>query len=483
MKMNKTKAYAAIIAFIAAGILSAPAQSSSEIEQMKAALQTMQKSMDQMQQKIDELEKEKAMAPSQTNIEQNSPSVQTLEKAAAGQDIGKASPVAGRDNMNDQQEAAPRPGDQTLDPKYRGYFPIPNTPVIMMFNAKPRVDMMEDNKNSGNGDRFVTATIPMNGSPTSGGGERFNMTAKGSSLSWDVRAPDMPGNLRFYYNNDFFGSGSGMNYRLKQLYGQIYNVTAGFTYSIFEDPDCWPDTVDFEGPNSAIFARQATVRYMVPLADAWQLNFGVQQPSSQIDNTGVYASSTGVNHLPDGGFNIRWENATYGHVQYAMIFRDIGANSPTDGEQNVLGWGGNLSTSLNLFEHDTVQAQLTYGQGLFAFCNDNFTYAGFNGGDAAYNNAGDLRALTYFAPMLGYTHQWSDKFRSTATSGYVNLQNEQAQDPAAYHETYYESLNLVWQLRKRLSVGAECLYGYSKHDGGEHGDVWRFQMGMVYTLF
>ena len=255
-----------------------------------------------------------------------------------------------------------------------------------------------------------------------------------------------------------------MAYRLKQLYGQFYNVTAGFTYSIFEDPDVWPDTVDFEGPNSAIFARQATVRYMVPLGDEWQLNFGVQQPSSEVDNVGIGGDATSVNHLPDGGFNIRWEDAKRGHVQFAAIFRDVGANSPTLGEQNVFGWGLNLSTSLNVFEHDSVQAQFTYGQGIFHFCNDNFTYytiiPGFNGGDAAYNNAGELRALQYVAPMVGYTHQWSEKFRSTATFGYVNLQNEQQQDPIAYHETYYSSANLVWQLRKRLSVGLECLYGY-----------------------
>ncbi len=121
--------------------------------------------------------------------------------------------------------------------------------------------------------------------------------------------------------------------------------------------------------------------------------------------------------------------------------------------------------------YDSVQAQLTYGQGLFQFCNDNFTYAGFNGGDAAYNNAGDLKPLTYLAPMAGYTHQWSDRFRSTATFGYVNLQNEQSQGPAAYHETYYASGNVVWQLRKRLSVGLECLYGYNQQNSGDHGDV------------
>jgi hypothetical protein len=479
-----------LVAFVAAVGVKAMAQTS-ELEQMKAAMQTMmsnmqsmQTNMQAMQKRIDELEKEKSETVQVTNtLEQSSPSIQTLAKAAAGEDIGHVSPVADRHNMNDQQEAAPRLGDQSLDPKYRGFFPIPNTPVIMMFNAKPRVDMMQDSGNSGNADRFVTATIPMNNTPGSGGGEQFNMTAKGSSLSWDVRAPDMPGNFRFYYNNDFFGSGSGMNYRLKQLYGQLYNFTAGFTYSIFEDPDVWPDTVDFEGPNSMIFARQATVRYMVPLCDQWQLNFGIQQPSSDIDNTGANASASSVNHLPDGGFNVRWEDAQYGHVQFATIFRDVGANDTTQGQQSVFGWGLNLSTSLNVFEKDSVQAQLTYGQGIFHFCNDNFTYNGFNGGDAAFNNAGDLKALTYFAPMVGYTHQWSEKFRSTATSGYVSLQNVGAQDPAAYHETYYESLNLVWQLRKRLSVGAECLYGYSKQNSGLHGDVWRFQMGMVYTLF
>jgi len=406
--------------------------------------------------------------------------------------VGNPSPVADRDNLNDQQVPAPRPGNETLDPKYRGFFPIPNTPVIVMFNAKPRVDMMEDNRNSGNGDRFVTATIPVQGVPGNGygGGAQFNMNAKGSQLKVDVRAPDLPGNLRFYYQNDFYGSGSAaMNYRLQQLYGEFFNITAGFTYSIFEDPDVWPDTVDYEGPNSAIFARQATVRYMLPLGDAWQLNFGVQEPSSQIDTAGTTfgVTATPVNHLPDGGMNIRWENAKWGHVQLATILRDLGANSTTVGHQNVLGWGFNLSTSLSVFGHDSVQAQLTGGKGIFNFCNDNFTYTnpdgGFNGGDASYNSAGQLRAMVYVAPMLGYTHQWSDKWRSTATFGYVNLSNEPDETAAAYHETYYGSLNVVWQIRKRLSIGLEGLYGYKDQKNGLYGDVWRIQTGLVYSLF
>ncbi|HTY86105.1 MAG TPA: DcaP family trimeric outer membrane transporter [Candidatus Acidoferrum sp.] len=468
-----------VISLMAAGVLAAPAQSS-ELDQLKSAMQAMQKSMEEMQQKIAELEKQRGMvAAPGTNVGEG-----VYFAMPTNPIIGHPSPVADRANMNDMQEAAPRLNDLTLDPKYRGFIPVPNTDALIKFNAKPRVDMMEDNQNSGNPDRFVTATIPMEHTPQYGGGEQFNMTAKGSSLSMDVRAPNMPGDFRFYYNNDFFGSGSGMSYRLKQLYGQIYNVTAGFTYSIFEDPDVWPDTVDFEGPNSMIFARQATVRYMLPLNDRWQINFGVQQPSSQVDTAGTPGTdASSVNHLPDGGFNVRWEDSKWGHVQFATILRDIGANSPTLGQQNVLGWGLNLSTSLNVFEHDSVQAQFTYGQGIFAFCNDNFTYTGFNGGDAAYNADGSLQSLTYLATMGGYTHQWSEKFRSTATFGFVDLQNEQAQTGAAYHKTYYSSGNLVWQLRKRLSVGLECLYGYKEENDGAHGDVWRVQTGMVYSLF
>jgi DcaP outer membrane protein len=465
-------------ALLAASSLNGRAQST-DIDALKANMQAMQKSMEDMQKKIAELEAEKAAAPA------------TATNAAGGimflppsQPLTPhSSQVTDRQNMNDQQEAAQRLNDLTLDPKYYGFFPIPNTPALMKLNAKPRVDMMEDNRNSGNADRFVTATIPIRGTSAYGGGEQFNMTAKGSSLSMDVRAPNIPGDFRFYYNNDFFGSGTGMSYRLKQLYGQFYNVTAGFTYSIFEDPDVWPDTVDFEGPNSMIFARQATVRYMVPLGDKWQVNFGVQQPSSQVDNVNIATNAFGVQHLPDGGFNIRWEDAKRGHVQFATIFSDIGANSSTFGQQNVFGWGLNLSTSLNVFEHDSIQAQLTYGQGIFEFCNDNFTYSGFNGGDAAWNNAGQLKALPYLAPMVGYTHQWSDKFRSTGTFGFVQLQNEQQETPQAYHETYYTSLNLVWQLRKRLSVGFECLYGYKVEASGGYGDVWRVQTGLVYSLF
>jgi hypothetical protein len=400
-----------------------------------------------------------------------------MEKAAAGEDVGHASLVQDRGALNDQQEGAPRPNDYTLDPKYRGFVPVPNTGVLVKFNAKPRVDLTADSRNSGNPDRFATATIPVKGEPDYGGGAQFNVNARGSTLSLDVRAPDMPGNFRFYYNNDFFGSGSGMQYRVKQLYGEFFNVTAGFTYSCFEDPDAWPDTVDFEGPNAVIFARRALVRYMVPIGEEWELNFGVEAPGGELDGGSTTNSFNTVNRAPDGTMNVRWENAKLGHVQLGGVLRDLGVSGSL-GNQHVLGWGLNLASSINVCERDSCQVQLTYGHGIFRYMNDDFI-----NNDAAFNAAGDLRAIPCFGATAGYTHYWSDAFRSTATYGYVNLDNESTQGALAYHITHYASANLVWQLRKKLSVGLEGLYGKKETQGGASGDVFRIQLGMVYSLF
>jgi hypothetical protein len=479
VKSNLMKTMSLVLALFAAGGLPAWAQDS-ELDKLKANMQQMQKNMEEMQKKIMELEKEKTNAPAAapSAIERTSPSFQTLEKVAAGEAVGHASQVAQRPALNDQQEGAQRPKDFTLDPTYHGFVPIPNTPALIKFNAKPRVDVTSDTRNSGNPDRFVTAQIPVEGQPAYGGSEQFNVNARGSQLSLDVRAPSIPGDFRFYYNNDFFGSGSGMQYRLKQLYGQFYNVTAGFTYSCFEDPDAWPDTVDFEGPNAVIFARRALVRYMLPLSEAWQMNFGVEAPGSEVDGNSTPNPISAVNSAPDGTMNVRWENAKWGHVQLGGVARSIGANQQGVGSDSVFGWGLNLASSMNLSKRDAIQGQLTYGEGVFRYMNDDFV-----NNDAAYDSSGNLRAIPCFGATVGYTHQWSDVLRSTATYGYVHLDNESTQGPDAYHQTYYGSVNLVWQLRKHLSIGAEALYGKKETQNGQDGDVWRFQMSLVYSLF
>ena len=475
MKIKSTKTIIVAAALLVTGSFSASGQS--ELYDLKAKMKVMEQMMQQMQQKITDLEQQR-LVPAPTTASSTGEVTHVTLAPAPREVVGHASPIENRPSLNNQQEGAPRPKDYTLDPQYRGFFPIPNTPALIKFNAKPRVDMTSDSRNSGNNDRFATATIPVKGQADYGGSEQFNINARGSQLSVDVRAPDMAGDFRFFYQNDFFGSGGGMAYRLKHMYGQIYNFTAGFTYSCFEDPDAWPDTVDYEGPNSVIFARRALGRYMLEISDAWQMNFGVEAPSAEIDENTAAGSVRGVNSWPDATMNVRWENAKWGHVQLGSVARGIGARGTGVGNQSVFGWGFNLASSINVWKKDSAQAQLTYGEGIFRYMNDDFI-----NNDAAFDTDGDLKPIPVFGAMAGYTHHWNDAFRSTATFGFINLENEPSQGPDAYDKTYYGSLNLVWQLRKHLSVGFEGLYGKKETQDGRSGDVWRAQVGMVYSLF
>jgi hypothetical protein len=464
------------------------AQSAEEFQQLKNAVQQMQKTIDSLNAKINELEKAKAaptppppapapaVTPAATNrLEATSKSYQTLEKIAEGQTVSTKSQVNYRGNLNDQQEPAPRPRDYTLDPEYRGFIPVPNTPVLIKFNAKPHLDMTADNKNTGDPYRFAPGLFPVKGDPNYGGGEQFNVNANGTQLRIDVRAPEMPGDFRFYYQNDFFGSDSkDMQYRLQHLYGQFYGFVGGFTYSLWEDPDVWPDTVDYEGPNSVIFARRPVAHYTYAFNDQWNATVGVEKPGFGVDG----ASHT-ITSMPDLGFNVRWEKSEVGHVQFSNLYRDLGARDALGNDHHEFGWGLNLGAGLDLGKRDTLQLLGVYGYGVGGLANDAFQPL-----DAAFSSTGTLEALPFWSAMVGFTHKWSDQLRSTATYGYVNVDNTGGQAPTAYHVSHYGSLNLVWQLRKHLSIGLEGLYGFKEAQSGvDSGDVWRVQLGMVYSFF
>ena len=449
---------------------------SAEVEELKATVRMLQQRIEQLERKEEARPVPPAPPPGGALATTPGSVVTTGAEPAV---TGEASNVRNRANMQDQQQAAPRPDDLTLDPEYRGFTRIPNTSVMIKFNAKPRTDVTFDTENSGDDNRFVTAKIPVTGQDDKGGDPRFNINAKGSQLRVDVRAPEVAGRPRFYYENDFYGSGGGeFPYRIRHLWGQYYNIIVGQTYSIFEDPDVWPDTVDYEGPNSAIFARRPLIRYLQPLNKEWQLNFGIEQPESEVDLTGQPDEAKSINNAPDGGVNARWEREGVGHVQLATILRSISVDDSDQGRQSKLGWGFNASGVFDTWGKDSLQAQATYGHGLFRYSNDDF----FNN-DAGFDKDGDLETIPYLGLMLGYTHHWAERWRSTVSGGYVHLDNTASQAGDAYHQTVYSSANLIFQYHRRLSIGVEALYGHKETKDGSDGDVARVTAALVYTIF
>lgn len=509
----------------------------SEIQELRNAVREMQKTIEVLNRKIDRLEKERdqerdaavkqgeplapnapavakakppsaaaPVAPTVARTDVGDEAAPAAVAAAPAADVESVAPsaVAGAAASDtllqpamppDSQQAAEGHAETVLtsqgigpqapiDPALHGFLRIPNTRVMIRFNAKPRVDFTYDPRNTGDDDRFVTAKIPVFGSPEEGGGPVFNANAKGSQLVIDVRAPEVDGNPRFYYQNDFYGSGGGeFPYRVQQLFGSIYDVTVGQTFSPFEDPDIWPDTVDYEGPNAMVFARYPSVRYRLGLVDGLALNFGLAQPSSDVASTDDDAVE-GRDHAPDFALNLRGES-DLGHFQLGTVYRYLGAKSDVFGDDTAFGWGVNLGGGLNVrlpwmrTGQDLLLAQGTYGAGIGRYGND----TSFSATDAVFNSRGQLVPLPYYGAFVGYTHRWLPDWRSTATYGWVKLDGPPTQSATAYRQTQYASVNLVWQLRERLSVGVEALYGDNQQQSRSSGDAFRTQVGVAYSIF
>lgn len=463
---------------------SAIADDASEIAELRKSAVEMQAMMNKMQARIQQLEQKQQSQAKQLTVAKSSPPKTVviptveIEKPNTGlppELLGHRSPVTYRHTLNDRQVPASRPSDFTVDPEYKGFFPVPNTGALIKLNAKPRVDMTYDNRNAGSPSRFIPAKFPLQGSKDYGGGGQFNMNANGTQLSADVRSPDRPGNFRFYYQNDFFGEfNSDMKYRLQHIYGQYYGLKVGYSQSVWENPDVWPDTVDYEGPNAVIFARRAVAQYTHSINDSWNAAVGIEKPDFYV------AAPQKQARTPDFAINTRWENDKWGHVQLSSIFRDIGARDSFGADHHEFGWGVNLGFNLNPTEKDSVQFLGVVGEGIGGMGND----TSFLSSDGGFDSNGDFQALPYWSLMGSWTHHWNEKYRSSLVFGHANLDPASGMDPEFYDYSNYAAANVIWQIKDRWSLGMECLYGYKEAQNGNNSDdVFRFQMGMVYSLF
>jgi hypothetical protein len=176
----------------------------SEIQDLRNAVREMQKTIEVLNRKIDRLEEEKTAAGRQP--EPLSPIAPAIVKAKPAAPASAApalvvvpkpeppqpeSPAAAPTELAEgvAPEMVPPPpmppaseqaaegyaenvlasqgiGPQApIDPSLRGFLRIPNTRAMIRFNAKPRVDFTYDPENTGDDNRFVTARIPVFGSP------------------------------------------------------------------------------------------------------------------------------------------------------------------------------------------------------------------------------------------------------------------------------------------------------------------------------
>ena len=339
----------------------------------------------------------------------------------------------------------------------------------------------------GTEDRFVTSSIPIEGTADAAKESRTTLTANPSRFEVDVRTPTAVGPLRAFLSGDF--AGSNRTYRLRHAFGQWRGLLIGHTWSAFSDPEAEPDGLDFEGLNAISLFRQPGIRWTKPLTVRYEMSLAIENPSPDI------TGATGINQIPDLIARIRFNAGDNpsgrrmlfrggGHTQAAVLFRQIRGepNGQSNKTLSTGGYGIHVSGRLPApwRRQDYLKFATAAGTGIGRYITDLGT---LGGQDAVYDPTTNvLVALPVYSTYLGYEHWWTEKFRSTATFGFVFVDNVDIQPFDALHQTTRSSVNLSYSPIDRVDLIAEFLSGRRVNKDRQDGRAGQLQIGWIFRF-
>lgn len=443
--------------------------------------QALQQQVDSLKTQIADLEdkiKHLASTPSATpdssGGQQASKPSEAAKELKTEQTTGKA--TADYKMFSEDEVAAARYDNVPLDPRYPNYFRLPGTRTFMRIGGYAKSDLTFDPRPAGDQERFIPASIPI---PAPAAVSNSTVSVRPSRINVDFLVPiEKERALRFFLEMDFFGS-SSTTPRLRHAYAQGKNLLIGQTFSNFMDVDAGPDTLDFQGPNSWVSIRNPQVRYTYRFGKSTTASISVEKPSSDVAFKTPDFNAQPNSPSPDGTFQIRHE-MSFGHVQFAGLFRDISAFLPDGRSDSVFGWGFNLAGLFKIAGKDVLVYQGAYGNGIDRYINDT---SGL-GIDAAVISVQKprLEAVPAVATYGGYQHFWTARLRSSAVFGFLQAENTAAQVSSQFHRSDYGAVNLIWSPLTSLSFGSEFLYGWRVNKDNSTGNAPRIQLSAKYNF-
>jgi DcaP outer membrane protein len=296
--------------------------------------------------------------------------------------------------------------------------------------------------------------------------------------------PTKYGELKTIFEFELFGTGvdaGQTTFRLRHAYGELGQFGAGQNWSVFVDPDVFPNTNEYWGPNGIAWFRNVQFRWM-PLKGRNSITIGLERPGASADlgRASDRIELQGVRPrfpLPDLTGNVRFERA-WGHFQAAGLVREmkwvdtVADNFDLGGR--ATGAGLSLTSGINFGKNDVGKFSFVYGKGIQNYMNDAPVDVG-----AAFTRSGNPRrpitgkALPMVAAMAYLDHTWNKRFSSSIGYSILNISNSEGQSPNAFRRGHYASGNLLFYPVQNVMVGSEVIWGRRENflDGFSSEDV------------
>jgi len=311
----------------------------------------------------------------------------------------------------------------------------------------------------------------------------------------NASAPTSLGELKTTFEFDLFGTGiddGQTTFHVRHAYGELGRFGAGQTWSVFMDPDVFPNSIEYWGPPGMVYFLNVQVRWM-PIQGDTNLTFALEQPGASGDG-GRFANRIELQNiqprfpLPDFTGQFTWARE-WGYLRLAgalrRIYWDDTLDDAFDLSGSATGWGVNLSSNVNVGagEKNVVRLQFVFGEGIENYMNDApADIAGvLNAGNVSRPIKGKPLPVTGIVAFLD--HQWTEKWTSSVGYSQIDIDNSNAQTPGSFKGGQYALANLLYNPVPNVMVGGELQWGRRQNFAdGFHTDACKLQFSFRYNF-
>lgn len=371
-------------------------------------------------------------------------------------------------------------------------FQVPGTNTNLNVGGYVKLDIIYNDVSAGDDSQanieYSPSEVPLDGT-TDGEEDEIVFNGREARIWVRTSTPTDLGPLKSHLEFDFdttdgnqlvSNSRSG---RIRHGYFTLNNWLFGRTWSLFMHLDSLPEINDFGGPTGSIFARQALIRYTLPLDDISSLAFGLENPETYypaVDPdpdapTPFPAADDGL--FPDVivryNMNPNWGNLSAAAMIRQLVVDEFGVDDST------FTFSGQVGAVVKLGANDSVRGAITAGDGLGRYSSLASHF------DTIVTASGDLDALQQIAGFGGYEHIWggANNWRSNLIVGYSKTDDPaELQSTSFTEETLSVHANLFMDPVPGARLGIEYIHGKRETYDGQDGDLNRLQFSAMYVF-
>ena len=381
----------------------------------------------------------------------------------------------------EMEKAAPK---AVVGGDYPGSWKLPGSDTSISFSGYAKGDLIYDFGRDG-GNLFGVGGIPLDDKPAAKVGGAFGMHARQSRLRFDSRTPTDWGSLRTRLETDFW---NGV-LRLRQAYGQLGPVKVGQAWSLFQDPDTYASTVDFDGPIGVEFARRPQLSYTQAVGGV-TIQAAIEETPDDgiltgVDEKGKATTASALDRLPTFLTALRYR-PDWGAVSLVGALRQVRYKDDSE-----VAHGYHVGAHVNVSGDTQLLAIFNASKGVGS---DYINGAG----KGAVMVGGKLELQDSLGGMVGVKHSLSGSLRTGLYFGWVEHDSD-AGASAAVRATENESLqtvhaNVHWNPVPKVTVGVEFMHGWREANpqvnaagavdptASTSGEDSRIQLGVTYSF-